>query len=92
MIRIGNVAPDGATLTHREHLSKTSVSSQPLRTRVHHRVETAFTISGIRKFCSRTGEAVVILLAGGTKRGQNRDIRNAKDRWIDYKERKRRGP
>jgi hypothetical protein len=34
---------------------------------------------------------VVILLAGDTKRGQNRDIRNAKDRWNDYKERKRRG-
>jgi hypothetical protein len=28
---------------------------------------------------------------GGTKRGQNRDIRNAKDRWNDYKERKRGG-
>ena len=35
-------------MTHREHLSKTSISSQSLHTRVHDRVETAFTISGIR--------------------------------------------
>ncbi|MFW5880631.1 MAG: type II toxin-antitoxin system RelE/ParE family toxin [Spirochaetota bacterium] len=32
---------------------------------------------------------VVLLLGGGTKRGQSRDIRNAIDRWTTYKERKR---
>jgi putative addiction module killer protein len=46
---------------------------------------------GYRIYYGRDGETVVILLVGGTKRGQNRDIRNAKDRWNDYKDRKRRG-
>ena len=32
---------------------------------------------------------IVLLLGGGTKRGQSRDIRNAIDRWTTYKERKR---
>ena len=32
--------------------------------------------------------ALVILLAGRTKRGQDRDIARAVERWRDYKERK----
>jgi hypothetical protein len=32
---------------------------------------------------------IVLLLGGGTKRGQSRDIRKAIDRWTTYKERKR---
>ena len=32
---------------------------------------------------------IVLLLGGGTKRGQSRDIRNAIERWTTYKERKR---
>ena len=32
---------------------------------------------------------IVLLLGGGTKRGQSRDIKNAIDRWTTYKERKR---
>jgi hypothetical protein len=34
------------------------------------------------------GEAVVILLAGGTKKRQDRDIAAAHERWADYKKRK----
>ena len=32
---------------------------------------------------------IILLLGGGTKRGQSRDIRSAIDRWTKYKERKR---
>jgi len=46
---------------------------------------------GYRIYYGRDGTTIIILLAGGTKTGQNRDILNAKDRWKDYKERKRRG-
>jgi putative addiction module killer protein len=55
-------------------------------------IETRINIGpGYRVYYGRDGETVVILLAGGSKRTQTRDIRNAKDRWKDYKERKRRG-
>ena len=40
--------PHGPALTHREHLSKTSMSSSLPHSGVHDRVESAFTISGIR--------------------------------------------
>jgi len=46
---------------------------------------------GYRVYYGRDGDAVVILLAGGTKKRQNRDIADAKDGWKDYKDRKRRG-
>jgi putative addiction module killer protein len=32
---------------------------------------------------------IVLLLGGGTKRGQSRDVRKAIDRWTTYKKRKR---
>ena len=32
---------------------------------------------------------IILLLGGGTKRGQSRDIRQAIERWTAYKERKR---
>jgi putative addiction module killer protein len=31
---------------------------------------------------------IILLLGGGTKRGQTRDVRKAIDRWTTYKERK----
>lgn len=46
---------------------------------------------GFRVYYGRDGETLVILLAAGTKKSQAKDIENAKDRWQDYKDRKRRG-
>ena len=43
---------------------------------------------GYRVYIGRDGEALVILLAGGTKKRQQRDIDAAKERWADYKRRK----
>jgi putative addiction module killer protein len=45
---------------------------------------------GFRVYYGRDGDALVILLGGGTKRTQVQDIESAKDRWKDYKDRKRR--
>ena len=44
---------------------------------------------GYRIYFGRDGATLVILLAGGTKRRQQRDIDSAKARWSDYKKRKR---
>ena len=44
---------------------------------------------GYRLYFGRDGEAVIILLVGGTKRGQQRDIVAAQAHWEDYKRRKR---
>jgi putative addiction module killer protein len=44
---------------------------------------------GYRVYFGRDGDAIVILLGGGTKRRQQRDIEDAKARWADYKSRKR---
>jgi putative addiction module killer protein len=44
---------------------------------------------GYRIYFGRDGGTLVILLAGGTKRRQQRDIDDAKARWADYKRRKR---
>lgn len=43
---------------------------------------------GYRVYFGRDGEAIVILLAGGTKKRQQRDIADAQVRWADYKRRK----
>lgn len=45
---------------------------------------------GYRLYLGRDGEALVVLLGGGTKRRQRQDIETARDRWRDYKRRKRR--
>lgn len=44
---------------------------------------------GYRVYFGQDGETVVILLAGGTKRGQQNDIRSAQSLWAEYKKRKR---
>lgn len=44
---------------------------------------------GIRIYFGRDGDTLVILLGGGTKRRQQKDIEAAIARWQDYKARKR---
>jgi putative addiction module killer protein len=44
---------------------------------------------GYRVYFGRDGETLIILLAGGTKRRQQKDIEAAQERWADYKRRKR---
>ena len=54
--------------------------------RVSHRFRPRY-----RVHFGKDGEAIVILLAGGTKKRQDRDIAKAHERWADYKHRKGRG-
>lgn len=44
---------------------------------------------GYRIYLGRDGETIVILLAGGTKQRQQKDIESAQARWSDYKRRKK---
>lgn len=44
---------------------------------------------GYRVYFGKDGERIVILLAGGTKKRQQRDIETAQSRWIRYKARKK---
>ena len=44
---------------------------------------------GYRVYFGYDGPKVVILLAGGTKKRQDKDIDTAKKRWADYKARKK---
>ena len=46
---------------------------------------------GYRVYFGRDGETLVILLTGGTKKRQQRDIAGAIEMWADYRRRKR-GP
>ena len=43
---------------------------------------------GYRIYFGRDGELLVILLAGGTKKRQQEDIRAAKTNWVDYRKRR----
>jgi putative addiction module killer protein len=43
---------------------------------------------GYRVYFGRDGDVLVILLAGGTKKRQQRDIEAAQARWAAYKRRK----
>lgn len=44
---------------------------------------------GYRIYFAYDGGKLVILLAGGTKKRQQNDINNAKERWNNYKKRKK---
>ncbi|MGD0694088.1 MAG: type II toxin-antitoxin system RelE/ParE family toxin [Terriglobia bacterium] len=44
---------------------------------------------GYRIYFGKDGDRIVILLGGGTKKRQQRDISDATARWQDYKERKK---
>ena len=44
---------------------------------------------GYRIYFGKDGEKLVILLGGGTKKRQQKDIDNAKACWQDYKSRKK---
>ena len=43
---------------------------------------------GYRIYFGKDGDSIVILLGGGTKQHQQRDIETAIIRWVDYKKRK----
>ena len=43
---------------------------------------------GYRVYFGLDGETLVILLTGGTKQRQQRDIERAKELWADYKRRR----
>jgi putative addiction module killer protein len=44
---------------------------------------------GYRVYFGKDGELMVVLLGGGSKKRQQRDIEDAIARWQDYKRRKR---
>jgi putative addiction module killer protein len=44
---------------------------------------------GYRVYFGRDGDEIVILLGGGTKKRQQKDIETAQSRWADYKQRKK---
>ena len=44
---------------------------------------------GYRIYFGRDGDTLVILLGGGTKKRQNKDIQSAQVCWADYKQRKK---
>lgn len=58
-----------------------SVGAGVLERRVH-------SGPGYRIYFGREGRRVIVLLAGGTKRAQRRDIEHARARWQDYLDRR----
>lgn len=46
---------------------------------------------GYRVYFGQDGDKLVILLCGGTKKRQSKDIEQAKAFWDDYKNRKQKG-
>ena len=46
---------------------------------------------GYRIYFGKDGDKIIILVGGGTKRRQSKDIEAAKTRWREYKQRKKEG-
>jgi len=46
---------------------------------------------GYRIYFGQEGDELVILVGGGTKKGQSKDIKQAKELWCDYKNLKSKG-
>ena len=44
---------------------------------------------GYRIYFGRDGDTVIVLLAGGVKKRQQKDIETARDLWREYRQRKR---
>ena len=44
---------------------------------------------GYRVYFGKDGDTLIILLGGGTKKRQQRDIETARDLWREFKQRKR---
>jgi putative addiction module killer protein len=44
---------------------------------------------GYRVYLGFDGDTIIVILAGGDKSSQSKDIETAKARWSDYKERKK---
>jgi putative addiction module killer protein len=44
---------------------------------------------GYRVYFGRDGDVLILLLGGGTKKTQSKDILSAKQCWADYKKRKK---
>jgi putative addiction module killer protein len=44
---------------------------------------------GYRIYFGKDGDKLVILIGGGSKKHQSQDIAAAKERWADYKKRKK---
>jgi len=43
--------------------------------------------AGYRVYCARHGKTIVLLLCGGDKSTQDRDIKRAKELWVEWKRR-----
>lgn len=54
----------------------------------HHRRVPNHWGPGYRIYLARDGDAVIILLGGGTKKGQQSDIARSQALWAEYKLRK----
>lgn len=44
---------------------------------------------GYRVYFGKDGETIIILVGGGTKKRQSKDVELAKSRWQDYRRRKK---